>query len=179
MRKRRGTTHLLVETAAETPVEEAAGLGPDGAVGAALGLHAADAVVQVDVVVGDLEERRVQGRLAGLELLGRLGAVLGRALRVVGLGLEAGVRLVEALHVGEDLVAAVLDLGDALGLHDAAARLLVGVHLHLSVVDGGVEDDPGTTALRGKGRGKVGQRSARQKKSAGRPRLTSSPLGTM
>lgn len=144
---RRGGRHaledvLLVEAAAQAPVEEAAGVGPDeGHADGVLGLHAAGAVVEVGVLQGDLE---VDGQEEGLALghgVLDLRLLLGGQVLLQGAALEVAVGLVEAGHGLELALLAVLDADDALGLEDTAAGIFVGVHFHELRVDGGVDDD--------------------------------------
>ena len=79
----RGSRHaledvLLVQSAAQTPVEEATSVGPDklGANGV-LGLHAASTVVEVGVLQADLLVDRKQESLALGHLVLDLGLLLG------------------------------------------------------------------------------------------------------
>lgn len=110
------SSHLLVNPPAEPPVEEAAGLPPDGALGAALSLHASDAVVEISVEVGNAGVRRREELLALGELLAGLGPVLSRERGVLGRLLELRVLGIKAVHHSGDLVLAELDGDNGVGL---------------------------------------------------------------
>lgn len=103
--------------------------------------------MKVGKLNGDLRVQREEDLLPSCEI-GLGGSNVGSREGSVGsLGLEGAVRLVEALHHGDELVLAELDLDDTLGLEHTGTRLLIGVHLHHAVgVDGGVEDDPRATS---------------------------------
>ena len=134
---------LLVQSAAEAPVEEATSLGPDeGRADGVLGLHAACTVVQVGVLQANLQ---VDGEKEGLalgHLVLDLRLLLGGEVLLQRAALEVAVGSVQAGHGLELLVLAELDANDTLGLEDTTTCLLVGVHLHEARVDGRVDDDP-------------------------------------
>mmetsp|Transcript_11419 Transcript_11419/g.33839 ORF Transcript_11419/g.33839 Transcript_11419/m.33839 type:complete len:226 (-) Transcript_11419:3512-4189(-) len=100
----------------------------------------------------EVGEHLAEGRVGGHELCLVLVDVL------LGNDARGGVHLhplelgVEAVHGLDELRAAELDLGDARGLEDAAARRGVRVHLHDPRVDHGVDDHPGAAAHLGAGR---------------------------
>ncbi|PNY27761.1 Uncharacterized protein TCAP_02317 [Tolypocladium capitatum] len=139
---------LLVETAPQAPVEEAARVAPlehlpDGA----FGLHASGAVVQVGELDGNLGVDGQQLLLSLDQPLLDRGRLLGlQGLVVAEPLLQVGVRRVQARHRLELLLLAVLDADDAVGLEDTTARLGVGVHLHGGGVDGRIDDDPRAAA---------------------------------
>jgi hypothetical protein len=173
-REEEGRAHLLVQSSSKSPVEESPRLLPDRSLRTSLGLHSTDSVVQIGVLGRDLDVGRVERLLPRLEVLLGLGSLIGGLFGVVRVGLEGGVGRVKASHGGEDLVPSELDLDDTGRLYqmreelrisrcaglnkqgrvmkggrltkDTSSSVNVGVHFHLGVVDGGIEDDPSTTS---------------------------------
>ncbi|ROV86895.1 hypothetical protein VMCG_10866 [Cytospora schulzeri] len=140
---------LLVEPPAHTPVEEPTSLAPLELVADhSLGLHTSGSVVQVGELRADLAVDGEQELLAiGYLLVDDVQLLLGRVLllRLGQLLLESAVGWVVTCHGRELLVLAVLDTNNSLGIQDTTARLHISVHLHDRRVDGGIDDDPGSS----------------------------------
>mmetsp|Transcript_32105 Transcript_32105/g.81796 ORF Transcript_32105/g.81796 Transcript_32105/m.81796 type:complete len:1343 (-) Transcript_32105:2244-6272(-) len=96
----------------------------------------------------DLHVEREQSGLALGDLLAeRVGLRLGEgALGDLELGSELLQLGVLPVHRLDQVGLAELDVADARRLEDAAARVLVGVHLHHGLVDRRVDDDPRAAA---------------------------------
>merc|ERR1719393_36676 len=140
---------VLREAPAHAQVEVRPRLGPRHHVADdALGHHAPRPVVQVGELMRDLHVEREQSGLALGDLLAeRVGLRLGEgALSDLELGGELLQLGVLPVHGLDQVGLAELDVADARRLEDAAARVLVGVHLHHGLVDRGVDDDPRAAA---------------------------------
>mmetsp|Transcript_18949 Transcript_18949/g.55656 ORF Transcript_18949/g.55656 Transcript_18949/m.55656 type:complete len:508 (+) Transcript_18949:408-1931(+) len=133
---------LLADAALEAPVEVLPRVLPvHHLADDALGLHAAGAVVEVGELVGHLKVEGQERVLARVDLLLRRLDVRSHGERVQ-LGAELLNHRVVARHELEQVGLAELDVADARGLEDAAARVRLRVHLHHLLVDGRVHHHP-------------------------------------
>mmetsp|Transcript_601 Transcript_601/g.877 ORF Transcript_601/g.877 Transcript_601/m.877 type:complete len:221 (-) Transcript_601:3030-3692(-) len=141
-----GQQCVLLLPPEDAPVEETPCAPPlQHLADAPLGLHAARTIMQVCELVSDLHVQRREGLLASLYVRSDPALLLlirGRRSRAVQfLQLR-----VQAVHGQQLLRLAELHLADARRLQDASAGLLVGEHLHLDRVDGGVDHHPGAAS---------------------------------
>jgi hypothetical protein len=103
-------------------------------------------IVAIGDLKGDLRVERVEDLLARSEFGLGSSSVGSREGSVGALDLESVVGGVEAVHHGEKLVLAKLDLDDTFRFEDTSTGSFVGVHLHHTVgVDRGIENDPSTS----------------------------------
>ncbi|CAH0047846.1 unnamed protein product, partial [Clonostachys solani] len=139
---------LLVESSAQTPVEEAAGVDPLKLLtNDTLGLHTSSTVVEVSVLGSNLGVDGQQLLLTLSHLLLNLFRLFGGEILVLELLLEAGVGLIQAGNGCQLLVLAVLDADDALRLQDTTTSLLISIHLHGVWGDGRNVDEDGLFIL--------------------------------
>ncbi|CAH0025223.1 unnamed protein product [Clonostachys rhizophaga] len=139
---------LLVESSAQTPVEEAAGVDPLKLVtDDTLGLHASSTVVEVSVLGSNLGVDGQQLLLTLSHLLLNLLRLVGGEVLVLELFLEVGVGLIQAGNGCQLLVLAVLDTDDTIRLQDTTTGLFISIHLHGVWRDGGNVDEDGLFIL--------------------------------
>ncbi|CAI6094390.1 unnamed protein product [Clonostachys chloroleuca] len=133
---------LLVESSAQTPVEEAAGVDPLKLVtDDTLGLHASSTVVKVSVLGSNLGVDGQQLLLTLSHLLLNLFRLVGGEILVLELLLEVGVGLIQAGNGCQLLVFAVLDTDDTIRLQDTTTGLFISIHLHCLTEGRNVDED--------------------------------------
>jgi len=89
--------------------------------------------------------KQVQGFLAVLDLAEDVVVVVVE-LAALELGIQHLQLRVDAVHELELVGEAELDLGDTGRFQNSSTGVGIGVHFHLVLVDGGVHNDPGSTA---------------------------------
>ncbi|CAG9956035.1 unnamed protein product [Clonostachys rosea f. rosea IK726] len=139
---------LLVESSAQTPVEEAAGVDPLKLVtDDTLGLHASGTIMEISVLGSNLGVDGQQLLLTLSHLLLNLFRLVGVEILVLELLLEVGVGLIQAGNGCQLLVLAVLDTDDTIGLQDTTTGLFISIHLHGVWGDGRNVDEDGLFVL--------------------------------
>jgi hypothetical protein len=102
-------------------------------------------VVKISELVGDLKVKGEKLILPGLDLSLDCHDGGGVVISMSHLVLELNQLGIEAVHGLDLLLLPELDLADTGGLEDTTAGLLVSVHLHHLLIDGGVDNNPGAT----------------------------------
>mmetsp|Transcript_33963 Transcript_33963/g.74703 ORF Transcript_33963/g.74703 Transcript_33963/m.74703 type:complete len:752 (+) Transcript_33963:106-2361(+) len=139
---------VLSNTALYGVEEEFTRPGPrDGLLDDALGLHTASLVVKIGEFGGRLEINRQEKLLAGSNLLfNSLHSIVVHGVSILKLSIKKLKLRVEPMHDLELIRLTELDLGDTGGFEDTTARVRVGVHRHLLLINGGVDNDPRSSA---------------------------------
>mmetsp|Transcript_18592 Transcript_18592/g.53407 ORF Transcript_18592/g.53407 Transcript_18592/m.53407 type:complete len:249 (-) Transcript_18592:302-1048(-) len=139
-----GDEVILGNAALDGVEEELTGSGPrNGLLDDSLGLHAASLVVQIGELCGSLKVDGLEKLLASGNLLAEgLHGIVVHGVFVLKLDIEKLQLRIDSVHDLELVGKTELDLRNTGGLEDATTRVGVGIHRHLLLVDGGVDNDP-------------------------------------